>query len=230
MAFISSSTFAGSSGANGTTVTCVVPAPATISVGNTLFVCLYSATSASSTVTWVLSGWTFTNVKNPGTGTGNMMIGIKTADASDTSAVNYSFAGSSGGSTSWFMGAAILNYTGLGSTFSTTPSSVAAAAATTCVAPSVSPAAATDLLLAFYGAFNGVAGTTVPAGMTSRASAASAGNTSIIVSDQTLSASGATGTRTQTFASSDSTVGGLVTINQAAASAVPPPLVMAQRW
>lgn len=212
--FISYSTYSASAQSNGTTATETITAPAAISVGNTLVVCLYDAVSTSSTNSWALAGWTFTPVTQ-GTGAGTMHIGIKTAASADTTASSYAFVGTSNTSIAWWVAGAILNYSGIStSSFSTTPSVVSVTTnATTVVAPAVSPAGATDLLLAFFGSFNGIAPSTTPVGMTARATVTNAGNESLIVLDQTLSASGSTGTRTQTYGTADKLVGSLVTIS-----------------
>jgi hypothetical protein len=228
VAFVSSSTFSVSSQSNGTTATETVTAPATISVGNTLVVCLYDATSISgATCSWALAGWTFSTV-TMGTGSGTMFLGVKTAVTADTSAPSYAFVGTSDTSIGWWVAGAILNYSGLGGSFSTTPSAISTASATTVAAPAVSPAANTDLLLAFFGSLSGTAPSTTPVGMTTRASVTSAGNESLIGLDQTLSASGSTGTRTQTYGTAGSFVGSLVTISPASPAILPLPILVRQ--
>ena len=221
MAFVTSSTFLTTSSSMSTSTTKTVTAPATISVGNTLIAYLYTADNASTTTSWSLAGWSFTAISQcSSSNAGALHIGIKTAVTADTTAPSYAFAGTNTTSIAWYVAAAILNYTGLGSTLSTTPSAnnSTSSSVTTNAAPAVSPAASTNLLLACFGSLDGVATSTIPAGMTSRANAYSSGNETMIVLDQTLSASGTTGTRTQTFAGTDWLVGSLMTISPAGAA------------
>jgi hypothetical protein len=213
--FVSSSTYSVSSQVSGMTATATVTAPSSISEGNTLIVCLYGATGITGAiVSWALADWSFTTVTQ-GVGTGTMSLGIKTAVTADTTAPSYAFVGTSdyNGST-WWIASTILNYSGLGSSFTTTPSAVSVTTyATTVAAPAVSPAVGGDLLLAFFGTYSGTAPSTTPAGMTTQASVTNAGNESLIALDQVLWASGTTGTRTQTWSAADASVGSLVTIS-----------------
>jgi hypothetical protein len=176
----------GSSQANTTFgATVVVPAPAGIVAGNLLVALCYSA--ANSTTSWAgPSGWT-AKAENVNSTAGTSAVFTHTASGSEPGAYTFTAAGNAWGC------AAILQISGLAdiaataiafNTDSTNP--------TACTAPSQTPAAIGDLLLAAFCSYSGRNFTT-PAGMTAGPSAANAGVESIFTFYENVSSVAATG-------------------------------------
>lgn len=181
--------FRASSTASATTGSITLSAPTGTASGDQLILVFRSFhdSKSGSAGTLSSSGWTLVTAPTNYAGKG-FAVYRKTAGASETS---YTWSGGSNWTTANLSVVAVLKASAF---------DVAGTISTTLVASSVTTTSASDLLI--YVGSESIAAPSTPAGMTSRVTYANPAG--LRIATETLSASGATGTRTATTAGSDS--------------------------
>jgi hypothetical protein len=190
-------------------------APSSIAAGN-LLVAIVMGAQGSTTIT-APAGWTQAAQENvisgPGSSPGSCAVFTKTATGSEPATYTFSETGSS----SSYLDAAILQYSGVSGLDGTPAFNTVTTAATASTAPSMTPSGATDTWVTAFCGYLGNSFTT-PAGMAARVNATLASVVSVYTFDEQLSSSAPTGAAASTQSASSQYVGVSLLLAPAAAT------------